>query len=51
MMSSVQTFLNMGGYATYVWPAYGSVLLFLFGHWFLAFRRMCIQLNKKKEKI
>lgn len=28
-MNSLQEFLNMGGYAVYVWPAYGIAALVL----------------------
>lgn len=38
-MNTLQHFFHMGGYALYVWPAYGSVLLYLAIQWFLPWRR------------
>lgn len=34
-MTSLMNFLHMGGYAFYVWTAYGSVLFFLLLQWSL----------------
>lgn len=34
MMYAFITWLNMGGYAAYVWPAYGSVFTVLLVHIF-----------------
>ena len=34
-MESLKQFFNMGGYAFYVWSAYGSVLIFLALQWYL----------------
>jgi heme exporter protein CcmD len=34
----VQTFFNMGGYAEYVWPAYGLTALVLLWNWWAARR-------------
>jgi heme exporter protein CcmD len=35
---SLQTFLHMGGYAEYVWPAYGLTALVLAWNWWAACR-------------
>ncbi len=32
-------FLNMGGYATYVWPSYGLAALVLWLNWYLPSRQ------------
>lgn len=32
-------FLEMGGYAAYVWPSYGLALVVLVGNWLVALRR------------
>ena len=32
----LQNFLNMGGYAQYVWPAYGLTALVLVWNWWAA---------------
>jgi heme exporter protein D len=48
-MSGWQTFLAMGGYAPYVWPAYGAALLVLGGllAWSLgAYRRRQRELER-----
>lgn len=37
-METVKHFFYMGGYATYVWSAYGSALTFLAIQWYLASR-------------
>jgi len=34
----LQTFLNMGGYAEYVWPAYGLTAAVLVWNWWSARR-------------
>lgn len=34
MMHAFFTWLDMGGYAAYIWPAYGIVLLVLLAHVF-----------------
>ena len=34
----LQTFLQMGGYAEYVWPAYGLTALVLLWNWWSARR-------------
>lgn len=38
-MTSFMNFLHMGGYAFYVWTAYGSVLSLLFLQWIMPWRR------------
>lgn len=35
---NLQTFLHMGGYAEYVWPAYGLTALVLAWNWWAACR-------------
>lgn len=32
-------FFNMGGYALFVWPAYGVTALVLWLNWYLPYRR------------
>ncbi len=39
-MKSWDEFLTMGGYAAYVWPAYGIALLVLLGNALLPVRRL-----------
>jgi heme exporter protein D len=39
-MDSVQTFLQMGGYAAYVWPAYGIAAAVLAGLAIASYRGM-----------
>jgi len=34
-METIKHFLQMGGYAFYVWSAYGSVLMFLLLQWIM----------------
>jgi heme exporter protein CcmD len=34
----LQSFFNMGGYAEYVWPAYGLTALVLVWNWWAALR-------------
>lgn len=38
-MSSLQQFLQMGGYSAYVFSAYGCVIIFLGSQWLLSWRR------------
>lgn len=38
-MDKFQHFLQMGGYAAYIWTAYGIVLMFLFLQWLLTWHR------------
>ncbi len=35
----MQEFIEMGGYARYVWPSYGLFLLMLLGSWGTAIHR------------
>ncbi|MCW8836053.1 MAG: heme exporter protein CcmD [Rhodospirillales bacterium] len=37
-MDSITTFLNMGGYAAYIWPSYGIVAAVLVGLLFASLR-------------
>lgn len=39
-MEAIQSFLNMGGYAAFVWPAYGATALVLAGLSAMSFVRM-----------
>lgn len=39
----------MHGYGIYVWPAYGLVVSFLFGQWFLTWRRYKKSAQKQNE--
>lgn len=39
-MSDWQTFLEMGGYAAYVWPAYGASLIALLALGVASWRQM-----------
>ncbi len=39
-MEAIQSFLNMGGYAAFVWPAYGATALVLAGLSAMSFGRM-----------
>ncbi len=39
VIASLSRFLAMGGYAAYVWPAYGITAMVLTGNWWLARRR------------
>lgn len=51
-MSNLDTFLAMGGYAQYVWPAYGAALLVLGGllAWSLgAYRRRQRELERLQQ--
>lgn len=45
-MNTITNFLHMGGYAFYVWTAYGSVMTFLFLQWFLPWRRWKKYINE-----
>ena len=38
-MSQLETFLHMGGYARYVWPAYALTFALLAGNYFLQLQR------------
>ncbi len=39
-MEAIQSFLNMGGYAAFVWPAYGVTALVLAGLIAMSIARM-----------
>lgn len=39
-MDAIQSFLDMGGYAAFVWPAYGATALVLAGLSAMSFARM-----------
>ncbi len=39
-MEAIQSFLNMGGYAAFVWPAYGVTALVLAGLFATSLGRM-----------
>ena len=39
-MDAIQSFLNMGGYAAFVWPAYGATALVLAGLVVMSLGRM-----------
>jgi heme exporter protein CcmD len=48
-MAPFLTFLKMGGYAAYVWPAYGLVFGVLVLQWFGPWKRWQKIKNKKDE--
>jgi heme exporter protein CcmD len=39
MLEAILNFLHMGGYAFYVWSAYGSVFILLTIAWFIPWQR------------
>lgn len=39
-MEAIQSFLDMGGYAAFVWPAYGATALVLAGLFAMSLGRM-----------
>ena len=41
MSDSVSTYLQMGGYAEFVWPAYAVAALVLIGFALSSWRRLC----------
>jgi heme exporter protein CcmD len=45
-MNVIMNFLNMGGYAFYVWTAYGSVIALLFLMWLMPWRRWQRYINE-----
>ena len=49
-MAGMETFLEMGGHAGYIWPAYGIVALVLAGLW-LASRRFVRASNAELEDL
>lgn len=48
MITQLLHFLDMGGYAIYVWPAYGLVLSTLAGQLLLSWQRLR-KLNHKQQ--
>lgn len=48
-MTTLLTFLKMGGYGFYVWTAYASVILFLIAQWFFPWRRWQNYLNEQNS--
>ena len=50
MTETLMKFFNMGGYAFYVWSAYGSVLVFLMVQWFLPWKRWRNYLHQEKQR-
>ena len=51
MITSFISFLKMGGYAFYVWSAYGSVLIFLLIQWFMPWKRWQNYLRKQTQQV
>lgn len=52
-MSNFAQFLTMGGYAIYVWPAYGVCLVVLLANVWLPIRRrrqFIRRLNRKQQR-
>ena len=49
-MKSWHEFLLMGGYAAYVWPAYGAAALVLIGNAVLPARRLKRRLAELKRR-
>jgi len=46
-------FLNMGGYAAYVWPSYGLAAILLWLNWYLPKRQhqqLLRQLRRRNDK-
>lgn len=50
-MKNIHDFLAMGGYAAYVWPAYGIALTALLGIWVRAHHQHKLILQKLKRQI
>lgn len=48
---SFSAFLHMGGYASYVWSAYGIALLILLGHFTVAKRRLHLTIKQLKKYV
>jgi len=48
-MESLKTFFHMGGYALYVWGAYGSVLVMLLAQWFIPWRRWRLYKRERQK--
>lgn len=49
MLTTFIQFLHMGGYAFYVWSAYGCVFLLLGLQWFLPWRRWQRYLREQQQ--
>lgn len=39
-MATITAFLHMGGYALYVWPAYGITVMILLGNYLAPVKRL-----------
>lgn len=50
MLDALYDFFYMGGYGTYVFGAYGSVLIYLLIQWFIPWRRWQKFLREHKTK-
>jgi heme exporter protein D len=50
-MSSVSAFLDMGGYAAFVWPSYGITLLIVALNIYLAQRRLAQAREEARRRI
>ena len=48
-MNSLHDFLNMGGYAAYVWPAYGLAALVMIANAVLPLRHLRKQLDELRS--
>lgn len=46
----MREFLAMGGYAAYVWSAYGLTLAVLIGNWWLGRRRLAAELETLRRR-
>jgi heme exporter protein D len=44
-------FLQMGGYAAFVWPSYGLTALVLWLNWYLPRRQHAEELRKLKRRV
>ncbi len=47
---SMSEFLNMGGYAVYVWPSYGLAAIVLWLNWYLPGRQHNLLLRQLKRR-
>ena len=47
---SLSEFLNMGGYAVYVWPSYGLAAIVLWLNWYLPGRAHNLLLRQLKRR-
>jgi heme exporter protein D len=48
-MNSLQHFLDMGGYAVYVWPAYGLAAVVMIANVVLSLRRLRKRTDELRE--